>query len=585
MIKSGVLFHSSIDNHYWSEILDLLFELAKKKVWLREECGWILYNAIQSLDKDSHPSVYVQLIVDKLQGNDLSTTPEGVAIWIGTMLRFPKVKLSRGVWHKENPLHRKEKTKLAKILKGASSTSPNQGGDIQKVSRQGAWTPKLHFAWEVILDRVLRTQSARSSKELGLADLWNECIDGEYCMGSSQCLANHFLENLFSASSSEERKYWGFLLFQRALRDAPTKYFPIIFSKNLMRCLINQLASPNRYLHRIAEKSVKAIILKVELVSSLAVPALECLLGSPNGQANFDHATKTKTVEKLISSLEGKYVKDLVAVFRKMILRPGTQDPQATAVVRQVVADLLVNLVRSRQFTDGKLSSDASEGIQLALSILADFTYFNYRLDKDEHSGLEPSDDPPFSAASRDVFKSRILSCLTHLISKSSNPAKFAYDVVAGIHAREDQEDFADSFLSEDETVRESITKAWKVLEKIHHKASSDSAKGPLLSAFTLLYSLTILQVYNFEADAVSMLDDLKLCYETLIKHRSKESHGGSDVLVEIILSLVSKRSVLFRRLGEQVFSAFVSDISETGLQSMTQVRDLIGFTLLAIPY
>lgn len=584
MIKSGVLFHSSADNHYWSEILDLLFELAKKKVWLREECGWILYSAIQTLDKDNHPSDHVQLIVDKLHGNDLTTTPEGVAIWIGTMLNFPKVKLSLGVWHKQNPLHRKEKAKLAKILKGASSTSPDQGGDIQKASGQGAWTPKLHFAWEVILDRVLDTHSVRSSKELRLADLWNECVDGEYCMGSSYCHANHFIVNFFSASSSE-RKYWGFLLFQRVLRDAPAQYFPIIFSKNLMRCLINQLASPNRYLHRIAEKSVKAIILKVELVSSLAVPILECLLGSPNGQANFDHATKTKTVEKLISSLDGRYMEDLVVAFRKIILRPGTQDPQAAVVVRRVVADQLVNLVRSRQFTDGKLSSDASEGIQLALSILADFAYFNSRLDKLEHSGHEPSEDPPFSAASRDVFKSRILSCLTHLISKSSNPAKFAYDVVAGIHTREDQEDFAESYLSKDEAVGETITKSWKVLEKIHHKASSESAKGPLLSALMLLYSLTILQVYNFEADAVSMLDDLKLCYETLIKHRSKESHGGSDILVEIILSLVSKRSVLFRRLGEQVFSAFVSDIGETGLQSMTQVRDLIDFPLLAIPY
>lgn len=583
MIKSGVLFHSSVDNQYWSEVLDLLFELAKKKVWLREECGWILYNAIQSLGKDSHPSIYVQLVVDKLQGNDLTTTPEGVAIWIGTIFNFPKVKLSRGVWCKENPLHRKEKAKLAKILKGASSASPDQSGGISKVSGQGPWTPKLHFAWEVILGRVLGNHSARSSKELGLADLWNECVDREYRMDSSHCLTNHPIENFFSASSSEERKYWGFLLFQRVLRDVPAQYFPIIFSKNMTRCLINQLASPDRYLHRIAEKSVKAIILKAELDSSLAVPALECLLSPPNGQANFDHATKTKTVEKLISSLDSKYVKDLVAVFRGIILRPGTQDVHAAAMVRQVVSDHLVNLVRSSQFTDGSLSPDASEGIQLALSILADFTYFNSRLEKDKNSGDEPSEDPPFSAASRDVFKSRILSCLTHLISKSSNPAKFAYYVVAGIHTREDQEDFADSVLSEDGTVRESIRTSWKVLEQIHHK-EPDSTKDPLLSAFMLLYSLTILQVYNFEADAVSMLDELKICYETLIKHRSKGSYGGSDALVEIILSLVSKRSVLFRRLGEQVFSAFVLDIGETGLQSMTQVRDLLDFPVQAIP-
>ncbi len=335
---------------------------------------------------------------------------------------------------------------------------------------------------------------------------------------------------------------------------------------------MNQLASPERYLHRIAEKSVKAILAKAEVDASLPVPALECLLSPPSGHINFDHLTKTKTVEKLIAAVRDTFLADLVPIFRRLISQPGTQDSQTASVRRQILADQLVNLVRSRQFTGGSPSSEASENLQFVLSIFASFAYFLRRSDDDDSL---PAQDPPFSPASREVFKSRISSCLTHLISKSSSPALFAYSVVARIREREEVHEFSCPLLSEDYTGHESVRNAWKVLEKINRKEGSDSAKRPLLSAFKLLYSLTILQVYNFEADAVGMLDELRHCYGTLIKHRKKGAQGGSDALVEIILGFVSKPSLLFRHLGRQVFSAFVSDVGEAGLQSMTQVCDI----------
>ncbi len=152
--------------------------MAKKKIWLREECGWILYSAVQSLQNDSHHSKYVQLIIEKVETNDLTRTPEGIAIWIGTALKFPNVALPHGVWHNENPLHKKEKAKLARILRGSSSGTPDQGGDVSNLSGQGIWTPKLHFAWDVLLGRILQVQSKGGSKEIGLAEFWKECVDG-----------------------------------------------------------------------------------------------------------------------------------------------------------------------------------------------------------------------------------------------------------------------------------------------------------------------------------------------------------------------------------------------------------------------
>jgi DNA polymerase phi len=86
---------------------------------------------------------------------------------------------------------------------------------------------------------------------------------------------------------------------------------------------------------------------------------------------------------------------------------------------------------------------------------------------------------------------------------------------------------------------------------------------------------MTILQVYNGDADAVSMLDELKFCYSRFLGHKKSEqgpTSEASDTLVEILLSFASKQSQLFRRTSEQVFGAFADQITSTGLRSLVAV-------------
>lgn len=572
MIKSTILFHDSNGFESWSQVLDLILELAKKKLWLREECGWILYCAIQNVGKGGYDSKYVQQIVDKTQDNAIIKTPEGIALWIVTSLEFPQVKLPQGIWLNENPMHRKEKAKLAAILKETSSTSLNHNGGDSNFFQNGVWTPKLHFAWDVVLGRVFGMKSLESSEDLDLLSFWDECVDSRYNVGSLIVSRSFILGNLFTDSSSNERKYWGFLLFQRALRDAPAPCFYTIFSNNLMRCLMNQLASPERYLHRLAEKSTRSILLRAKGDASVTIPALECLLTPPKGQINFDQATKTKTVDKLLALVKDSSLRDLVVVFRKLILRPGTQDLKAAAFRRQFLADQLVNLVRLRLSNDEitSTSSDASKGFQDILSLFANLAYFTRTQD---HDNAERSEDPQLSTSSQDMFKSRISSCLTQLVSRSFSPAFFAHHVVYKIHSWEKSGEPYNSSVDAYDATGKILRKAWKVLKRIHLKEqSSDLKKKPILLAFKLLFSLAILQVYSFDVDAVSILEEVRDCYCTLVEHKKTSTQGGSDVLVEIILSFVAKPSLLFRRLGQQVFSACVSDIDEVGLQSMIKV-------------
>lgn len=306
----------------------------------------------------------------------------------------------------------------------------------------------------------------------------------------------------------------------------------------------------------------------------LAVTGLECFLSSLHGQINFDPMSKSKIIEKMLPLVKDEYLRDLVKVFRAIIFEPGTQDQRTATFKRQYIADQLSNLVRSRHTQHDSISthSDTSMGIQGILSLFINFAYFIPMAD------LEPSvplAHPPISDASRKMFRSRIYSCLTHLISKSANPPFFAYHVVSTIRMKEELNEGYVIAIDAYETVEPTVQEAWKVLTKIHLKEElSNTAKKPLLSAFKLLYSLTILQVYNFDADAVNLLQELKECYGTLVKHKNNnKAQGYSDILVEIILSLVAKPSLLFRLLGQQVFSAFVSKISRIGLESMVKVR------------
>ena len=86
---------------------------------------------------------------------------------------------------------------------------------------------------------------------------------------------------------------------------------------------------------------------------------------------------------------------------------------------------------------------------------------------------------------------------------------------------------------------------------------------------------MTILQVYNGDADAASMLEELDFCYTKIFgdkKSKKEEASDASDALVEILLSFASKQSQLLRRMSEQVFGAFADSITENGLESLTSV-------------
>ena len=132
-------------------------------------------------------------------------------------------------------------------------------------------------------------------------------------VGSTLSSANITPESLFASTASRERKFWGFLLFQKLIQDPASysKLFSSIFSHNLVRCLINHVQEKDRFLNRAADKSLKAVIQTVEIDPQTLLTFLPQLIGG-NGTYSFDKVTKTKIIEKFLTKVDEMNAKSII---------------------------------------------------------------------------------------------------------------------------------------------------------------------------------------------------------------------------------------------------------------------------------
>ncbi|KAF3387474.1 DNA polymerase V [Penicillium rolfsii] len=551
IIKSSILFQPSTPFSEWTKVLDLIFELAHKKPWLREECGWIIYRCVYDLSARKMDNKYVEAAVERLCSHDLARSPEGVAIWLAVKDMFPKAELPSKVWKHDDPLDSKERSSLSKIMK-ESSAEQNEGESKGNKS-SGVWNSKLHFAWDAVISRTGDSSKEGSSKtktksaRLSFVDFWTEVVDN----------------GLFASSSSDERKYWGFLLFNKVLNEGSSQQANYIFTKNLVRCLTNQLAVEDRYLHKMAVKATKAIQTRVSKEPGFAASAVRGLMRTSD-IVNFDQATKTKTIEKIVADANSDALTEIIPLFEKLILNPGTTEEKAAASNRQFVAGLLLSIVRAKAATG---NSDSEEDYQSVLEqILFIFVRFAYFMDS--------APKPALSQATQELLRNRINSSLNSLLASQKYAATIPYAVVRQIRDGAKSQEYGKFIISIDDKLQDSVKTAFKSLKKLSSKEKKGETSS--IAAFKLLYSLTVLQVYSGDADAVSMLDELEFCYTKFLGEdsKTKDTSDASDALVEILLSFASKQSQLFRRMSEQVFGAFADQVTENGLESLISILE-----------
>lgn len=250
-----------------------------------------------------------------------------------------------------------------------------------------------------------------------------------------------------------------------------------LFSKNFMRSFINQLSDSERYLNKIATKASRALITKSES-SPWMVPIIFKNLISNYGTPSFDHITKTKTVDKVLCNSDET---GLISVFddiRAIIFDPvplsSTEDDSADTTDskhtdskqadsrRQWAADTLLSAIRS-----GK-TPKSENFLRRVTELLTTLGYFTV---------VDTSKSPkiPVSETSQTMFRTRLMSSLTHLIGLNSgqmqNGESWPYLAVRTIqNCRAEGESRFKSALEMDEKIEDVVERAMKTVGKLRKK-------------------------------------------------------------------------------------------------------------------
>lgn len=219
---------------------------------------------------------------------------------------------------------------------------------------------------------------------------------------------------------------------------------------------MNQLAVQDRYLHRMAVKASKSIQTRVSREPEFAAAAVKGLMGTA-GSVNFDQVTKTKTVEKIVSEANTDALNTILPLFENLIASPGTSDSKTAASNRQILAGLLLAVVRGRVSASDADSEGSEAALERILVIFARFAYFT----------SEQGAQPPLTSQNQELFRSRINSSLNSIIAAQKHAASLPYAVVRRIRDAAKSEEFGKFIITMDDTMKESVKGAFKALKKL----------------------------------------------------------------------------------------------------------------------
>lgn len=246
---------------------------------------------------------------------------------------------------------------------------------------------------------------------------------------------------------------------------------PALFGPNLMRTLINQSKKEDRFLHSAALNALHAIQARVEKEPIFSLPVFVALT-SKHGIIDFDKITKTKTLETVLLCADDSSLKKIARHLNSLILRPETEEQAVADSRRQVIADLILNLIkhykRYGDFSDDTIKQDG--WLRKTLEIFVEYAYFV----PSESAKTSKVPLPPLGEKLQQVFQERLSSCLTKLLSLNVGPrSAFALMIVGMIQQKNASSKSLSLAFKADKSVTETLKQASQTLDAISAKVSS----------------------------------------------------------------------------------------------------------------
>lgn len=319
-------------------------------------------------------------------------------------------------------------------------------------------------------------------------------------------------------------------------QDDREQLLSVIFSKNLLTCLMNQAANEDRYLHRAARKTLSIVEQAAVNNPDMASDILENLI-TGNGVYSFDVRTAAKTVENILQRLKPEAAEELTDVLSAPVMKTCTKgkDLDKVKLELRVYVEYLF-----------KLANAAPE------SALKELTALAYA-----QPVWVPSNVAEFV---KELSRNRLQSVFANL-SKKAEDSTYLCTAIEGIDPQ---------YIKMDTKLKKAVGDARKKLNKLMQVASKDTESSEARAArgLSLLYAIAVFQLYNAEPDAFQLLGDLE---EYHTRHE-EDAEGAAEFLVETLLSLVSQESVLLRQISQQVFGCFADRVSPKALELLLDV-------------
>lgn len=548
-----------------SAFVKLTIDLALKKAWLREPPFYALCELIKKLSMKEEFRSGIELAFNLHQEKGLSMSCEGVALAL-SVPKDQRLKYnSKSGWSKGDPMEKGSLPQLSRTLR----EMPVSSGDVSQSK------PYIHFVWSYILNEYLanfkcrpdnnrleappakRAKLSRTSAELiPLKDFWNSAVDRDF----------------FGPDTSSERKMWGFEIFLLWCQEPSFPDVETLFSPNLIKTLSLHLSQKDKTLNKMAKK-VAAVVSQrvVELHSERIVPIIsQFMMYSPN----FDKVSKSKLVQTLLSSVKDQQdITKLVDILISQVNSLSTKD----LVNRQWIFDNLVQLVRISNQVGSSHEIKAIHSAPWVTKILETLIPLAYFVNKEETATVSEDDQERIARIAQDRVMSILSSTLGNRAKGVSQDPQSSWPYIVFqliMNFSKEHPSFEPRVEFDDETLK-AKTKAETTLYKIHKKRnSSRHVDSSQLQAFELLFAMVLLQVYGSVPDAISMLDELQMCYYKIKGKRIALDEGEdpeaedepSLVLTEILISLLSQHSTVLRRLSEDVWRAFSDQFTEKSL-------------------
>lgn len=554
VVDSGLLFAPTATLEEFTTVLDSLLALADSKAWLAEAAGWGLLRAVEGLLTSSveWKTEALTALTERVYA-DRAWSPEKVALTLALQRGAPDLdwKALLAPTFKATPLLASGNlVTLGRVLK--------EGGEDD--ARAGTYQPKLHYVWDGILAEHFIHSAAGIAP---FAELFRTVVD----------------EALFANTSSAERKYWGFQVFERVLPLLPSESVPLIFTPNFMRSWMNNLSSADRHLHKAAVQVARKVNEHVKADPTAAFTLLSQLVGK-HGRPDFDRVTKTKTVEGIMGSLSVDGVEKYVAYLENVLVSEddGGLDERRTWALDQMLA-----LARN-----GAVPR-ADSWITRVLDALLVHGFFLIRK-ADKRSkivALRAVPKPPLSDVVAATARARFFSALVEVTAHKED-GKEGTDSAGKLWLTRALDTMA---TLEKSSAVELVTDADDEIKKIRTAALAalvPLGEEPAARGARILVSFLVLQTYDEAEDALDMLDEavgaVRALFPTKKRGRKKaepevdaDAPPPVDALLDVLVALLDKGSADLRTLANQVFGMLVPAMTASAVEHLVAQLEQSG--------